>query len=1510
MPPKRSTSLGRRTSASTRMAASRAAETAEQRQTRREEDRTRHGVTRAAETPEQEQVRRQQDRSRQADSRAAEAPEQGQARRQEDRSRHADSRAAETPEQRRTRSEDQRQRQATSRAAQWTFMEMEAFRYDPANSYDSHPQLYIGQMTEVCSHCDALKWPGEAPGMCCSGGKVNVQSLRPLPEPMESLISGTTPTSKHFLENIRKYNSCFQMTSFGATKEVCEPGFMPTFKVQGQVYHRVGSLLPSSNEQHKFLQIYFMGDALQEAKQRCSNLPGVRREIVMDLQQMLHQCNNYVHVFKSALQRMPTDAYKVVIRADKKPAGEHAGRFNEPVTNEVAVVIMGNEFDRRDIVLEKTNNRLQRISETHRSYDALQYPLLFPEGEDGYHFLIMQTDPTTGMSIEGKKVSAMNFYAYRMMMRFGTVNHILKCRQLFHQYVVDMYAKIESERLLFVRLNQKKLRVDEYIHLRDAIANDGNANNLGQLVILPSTFTGSPRHMHEYTQDAMTYVRNYGRPDLFITFTCNPKWQEIQVELLVGQTHSDRHDLLARVFRQKLIKLMHIINKSHVFGPTRCWMYSIEWQKRGLPHAHILIWLKGKMKSDQIDNVISAELPDPKRDPRLFEIIVKNMVHGPCGSVNPNSPCMKDGKCTKRYPRQLLDDTQTGEDGYPLYRRRRPEVGGIKAKINMKIGNSIKEIEIDNKWVVPYCPLLSRIFQAHINVEYCNSVKSIKYICKYVNKGSDQAMFGLERDGRAIDEVERYQLGRYISSNEAVWRILDFPIHERHPTVVHLAVHLENGQRVYFTEDNLHERVNEPPKTTLTAFLLLCQKDDFAKTLLYCDVPKYYTWDASGKRFKRRVQGTAVPGHHDVRETDALGRVYTVHPNNFECFFLRLLLHTVRGPTSFEALRTVNGRVCSTFREACQVRGLLEDDAQWDATMSEAAVAQSPARLRNLLVILLITCGPSNPGQLWESYKESLTEDILLQARRRNVGMTLDYTPDMFNQTLIILEDKALEMAGKDLKQLGLPTPQRNLGDRLSREMLRETSYDVEELKEYVLQNEILLVMDQRAAYNAILDRINRKAGGIIFLDAPGGTGKTFVINLLLAKIRQQSKIAVAVASSGIAATLLHGGRTAHSTLKLPLNLTRCEAPLCNISKGTGQAKVLQECELIVWDECTMSHKQALEALDRTLQDLRGNGKHMGGVLLLLAGDFRQTLPVVPRGTMADEINACLKSSYLWRHVMTLGLKTNMRVHLQGDVSVGRFAEELLTIGKGRAPVDPASGLINIPDHFCNVVESMEILKNSVYPNIQNHFNDHKWLCERAILAPKNNSVNILNLQIQQQLPGETTCYKSVDTVTDVDEAVQYPTEFLNSLEPPGMPLHNLVLKIGSPIMLLRNLDAPRLCNGTRLCVKQLMPHVIEATILTGCAKGEDVFIPRIPMVPTDMPFEFKRLQFPVRLAFAMSINKAQGQSLKIAGINLETPCFSHGQLYVACSRVGTGKNLYVFAPDAKTKNIVYQTVL
>ncbi|GFU44401.1 helitron_like_N domain-containing protein [Trichonephila clavipes] len=333
----------------------------------------------------------------------------------------------------------------------------------------------------------------------------------------------------------------------------------------------------------------------------------------------------------------------------------------------------------------------------------------------------------------------------------------------------------------------------------------------------------------------MTYVRAYGRPDFFITFTCNPAWDEVKELLLTGQSPSDRHDISARVFKQKLKFLMDFIVKHHVFGETRCCMYSIEWQKRGLPHAHILIWMMEKITPNRIDEIICSEIPDIEIDKDLHDIVSKNMIHGPCGSLNNNSPCMSDGKCTKQYPRDLLAETITGNDGYPLYRRRSTEDGGKSIKLKV-LSNTI---DVDNRWVVPYSPILLKTYNAHINVEYCNSVKAIKYICKYVNKGSDMAVFGVEITTASNDEVTQYQLGHYISSNEAVWRILSFSIHERYPTVVHLALHLENGQRVYFTSENLRAKAMSPPPTTLTEFFTLCKNDTFARTLLYSEVPTY-----------------------------------------------------------------------------------------------------------------------------------------------------------------------------------------------------------------------------------------------------------------------------------------------------------------------------------------------------------------------------------------------------------------------------------------------------------------------------------------------------------------------------------------------------------------------------------------------------------------------------------------------------------------------------------------------
>uniref|UniRef100_A0A0L8I4F2 DNA helicase Pif1-like 2B domain-containing protein n=1 Tax=Octopus bimaculoides TaxID=37653 RepID=A0A0L8I4F2_OCTBM len=153
----------------------------------------------------------------------------------------------------------------------------------------------------------------------------------------------------------------------------------------------------------------------------------------------------------------------------------------------------------------------------------------------------------------------------------------------------------------------------------------------------------------------------------------------------------------------------------------------------------------------------------------------------------------------------------------------------------------------------------------------------------------------------------------------------------------------------------------------------------------------------------------------------------------------------------------------------------------------------------------------------------------------------------------------------------------------------------------------------------------------------------------------------------------------------------------------------------------------------------------------------------------------------------------------------------------------------------------------------------------------------------------------SADSIDDLD-SVDYPIEFMNSLEPSGTAPHCFQLKKRIPIMLLHNLSQSKLCDGTRLIVHKLMINCIEANILTGCGKGKTVFIPHIPVISSNAPFQFKQLQLPIPLSFAMSINKSQGQTLKVDGLQLEEPCFSHGQHYISASCVGAKANLFAYA--------------
>lgn len=231
-----------------------------------------------------------------------------------------------------------------------------------------------------------------------------------------------------------------------------------------------------------------------------------------------------------------------------------------------------------------------------------------------------------------------------MAIRDTEFNPFIRGRRLFQQWLVDNYVKVERDRIEYCKNNQKKLRAETYKNLQESLQQRANAR-VGKIVILPSSFIGSPRNMLQNYQDAMAIVRKFGKPDLFITMTCNPKWQEIEENLLPGQSTSDRPDLVARVFNIKKEHLLHMITEEELFGKVIAWVYVIEFQKRGLPHIHLLVTLARNCKlntAEKVDKFISAEVPT--EDDFLKDTVLRNMIHS-CGDW-----CKINNKCSKHYP--------------------------------------------------------------------------------------------------------------------------------------------------------------------------------------------------------------------------------------------------------------------------------------------------------------------------------------------------------------------------------------------------------------------------------------------------------------------------------------------------------------------------------------------------------------------------------------------------------------------------------------------------------------------------------------------------------------------------------------------------------------------------------------------------------------------------------------------------------------------------------------------
>jgi hypothetical protein len=604
-----------------------------------------------------------------------------------------------------------------------------------------------------------------------------------------------------------------------------------------------------------------------------------------------------------------------------------------------------------------------------------------------------------------KHVTFTRFVSYRLHSRRREHSALLQGGRLLQRYMVDMWAAADQNNLRYLRTNQHLFWAHIQNGLTDAIngaGGDVDLSKLGQHVVLPSSYVGGPRNMHQHFQDSMVLACYFKKVDLFLTMTCNAKWEEITRELRPGETADDRPDLVSHVFQLKKKALLKDILEDEVLGCVIAHVYTIEFQKRGLPHMHLLIFFREGQKlltPEEIDKLISAKWPDPTTEPLLFETVKSCMVHGPCGPANPSAPCMdpETQTCTKRYPKPFTDYTNMDINGYPEYYR--PN-GGRAYKVGIH--------NVDNRWIVPYCPFLSAKYNCHINVECAVSLSSFKYVFKYIQKGSDMATMAIHRR----NEIKQWINGRYISASEAAWHLFHFDIHEQNPPITRLQIHLPGQHMVVFDPNDdpqavLNHAANE--QTTLTAFFEANCDDgplgERACTLTYQKFPQHFTWvnqpaDGRRKHWKLCERGFA------------LGWMYFVPPTGGERFYLRTLLSVVRGPKSFQDLRTYQGHVYNTFQEACLAQGLLEDDNEWEQCLREASAMQTGFRLRQLFATLLLFCEISQSARLWEQFREHICDDLLHHLQ--TMGFANVSTTQVYDYGLYLL-NKQLEESGRQL---------------------------------------------------------------------------------------------------------------------------------------------------------------------------------------------------------------------------------------------------------------------------------------------------------------------------------------------------------------------------------------------------------------------------------------------------------------------------------------------------------------
>ena len=1202
--------------------------------------------------------------------------------------------------------------------------------------------------------------------------------------------------------------------------------------------------------------------------------------------------------------------------------------------------------------------------------------------EDNEEFPDEEIEQNINEDVDTKHVSIRAYYRYHLALRknkTGAGHFLWQHGDIAQEFLLDQSFRVDQQVFSYLRKqSQLGLLCVTSEDVRQCIAAGLKpGEELGKVFKLPVTMIGTPAWYNRKYEHAMQMFHQKGRPTFMLTSTVNPNWPEIKRHRESWQTQPNRPDDTNRVYFRKLKKMRKLIEKKAVFGEVQVMLESLEYQKRGPPHSHKLISiLNAEHTAEFVDDYISAEIPAmpdandqsdwAKDQRRLRELVLKFQTHN-CSSL-----CKKNnnGKCRRNYPKPYAQYTIVHHDKETVYRRRSEADGGEVGYTYDKKGNVIGRFT--NADIVPYSPTYMLAWEGHHNMEYCYGVAACRYAVKYHLKGGDYAYL---RQGQTNTNIVDYDEGvmlmkaSYRSSHEAHARLYDQKIVRMDHNVVSLHVHLPGQAPQYFRRTTELQQIiakslcrddgqdKDIKYTQFEQYMLQCSKhrkvycvpaQNCICRLLFQEVPRHYIWHPKKRVWQARK-----------RQRRVIGFLYPVYPNEPDRFALyQLVLHR-RGMGGYHEWCTLpDGRVflkpdgTPDYIGAAIALGLIDDASVWNRTLVEAELTLSPRKMRQLFAqILLSQFSAGNYAQLWQDHIR------FMYVGGNTIPNMTAFERNRREQIALYVLDRLLARQWQNTTVFGLPAV-----DPLIAQQYQHTDPDHEFFFGGDFDSDLRPDLTDTSAGNApqvapayhnptqyqlhpsylglnaeqqsVIDKVfaafranvsDKTVPRLILMTGSGGTGKTHVYKVLVELCQLYEFEALVTATTGVAATLLPMGTTLHSALRLPRDNITSDMT-ANIKLNSTHARRLNKARLLIIDEVSMLDRTYLSIINNTLHNILPVGDtrraaKFGGKVVLLGGDFQQLLPVISGGGLGDQMQQSIRFSEFFNDFDRVYLTQNMRV----GPNQQQFVQTLDQVGRDQNQ----TGQFAVPANM--LATDMQHQIDFVYDNGRALHNPAQ-LQNCLLLAPKRRDVDELNMEILCRFNPQVAerLFWSSDTEM-IDSPLnahiaRHDVQMLQRETPSGMPPHELRLKEGAVVVLLRNIDVYRgLSNGTRMTINTIGDELLHCTIVAGPYKNKRCVLSKYCFEYNDKRINgtrlhFKRVQFPIQLAFAMTINKAQGQTVDRLGLYLQDPVFSHGQLYVALSRVRSGDSVTIFVGDyqaqiaagqiVEIRNIVMQSVL